>query len=271
MLTRALILTLMLGTLGCAPRATTPFHIYGSPLLRTSDYDATRQSSRAMAARASDTPIRDVYELPAKRTRVAARSSPRRTSRARTPRQPSPRPNTETPALSSRGKLAKKAATNPETAAGARADTAAQYVWDTLGINGVELPRHARLHVPKLYRACKKRGKIHFTSSALKPGAVVFFHNTYDANGDRRNNDWYTHVALVTKQDGHDITLIAYQDRGVQTFRMNLKAPGEGAQLRPRRDDDVPYTQYRAAELFAGVCHPKGMRPLKSPDMAWAP
>jgi hypothetical protein len=108
--------------------------------------------------------------------------------------------------------------------------------------------------VSEAYRACKKAGRVHFKKT-LKPGDIAFFHNTHDANGDGRNNDWYTAQATVESVSGAAATLVGQDGK---RFTMTLSRPHDPAPhntaLRQRSSADLPYTLLLAAELWAGTC-----------------
>lgn len=57
---------------------------------------------------------------------------------------------------------------------------------------------------------------------APRPGHLVFFDRTYDANGDGRVNDRLTHVAVVVKVDGDVVEMVHHDRRGVRRVRMSL-------------------------------------------------
>jgi len=151
----------------------------------------------------------------------------------------------------------------PATDRGAVHRDAARYVSAIYELNGVELPEEARTGIPQMYRHCRDAGA---TSQSGKPAAgdLAFFHNIRDADGDGRNNDWYTYVALVEQIDGSGtVTLLGYRDGKVRKFRMNTSSPdratGSGGgvvntKLRREQPNDPPYTQYLAGQLFAGYC-----------------
>ncbi len=111
-----------------------------------------------------------------------------------------------------------------------------------------------------IYRHAQNEGRIyHATRPAI--GDLVFFHNTWDRNGDGRNNDWYTHVAIVESvADNGTVGVLGYVDDRVARTWLNLEAAdsesldGSTANTRMRRrtDADAEYTQYLAGELFAG-------------------
>ena len=112
-----------------------------------------------------------------------------------------------------------------------------------------------------VYRFTQNEGTIyHSTRPAV--GDVVFFHNTFDRNGDSRANDWYTHLGVVESvDDDGNISILSYLDDRVSRTHLNLERPSDARDddgvvintaMRQRRSDDPPYTQYLASELFAG-------------------
>lgn len=105
----------------------------------------------------------------------------------------------------------------------------------------------ARSRSESLYRASRP-------VEAPRPGDLVFFHNTYDRNHDRRANDRFTHVALVESVEGSAIVLVHRAVHGVERLRMDLAHPSDpdaNDRLRFRRRADAPGTRYLAGELFA--------------------
>ncbi len=112
-----------------------------------------------------------------------------------------------------------------------------------------------------IYQHVKQFGRLH-DGSMVRPADLVFFHNTWDANGDGRVNDPLTHVGLVETVDGDGtIVFISRVAGAVERYRMNLASPhvhrhGNGEVLndylrrKDRRDD--PATRYLTAELLAG-------------------
>jgi hypothetical protein len=108
----------------------------------------------------------------------------------------------------------------------------------------------------------KRRGGIHFRKIPL-PGDLIFFHQTYDSNGNRKADDYYTHLAIVEKVD-RDGT-ITYMDRavnGIARRRMNLFYPDRvrhpttgkvvNSHVRPRRRWDEKDSKHLSSQLFAG-------------------
>ncbi len=271
-------LTILTLTTGCATRAGAPFHIYGSPVLE-GDHDAHAQetSHRHMIAATRDAePTRSTGARP--RRAVASASSSRARRAEPTPRHevivvpPRPAKKETKPSLPTLSSV--RLEREPMSAAGESPASAAHYVWSELEAHGVSLGAKAKTSVPALYRACAKKAKVHFEGKKLRPGQIAFFHNTFDANGDGRNNDWYTHAAVVVEVGGKGrATLAAFQDGGVVEVQMNLSAPGgEGNdQLRPRRDEDAPFTRYMTGELFAGACAVMKGSDGFDANMSWRP
>ncbi|MCP9471261.1 MAG: CHAP domain-containing protein [Nitrospira sp.] len=114
--------------------------------------------------------------------------------------------------------------------------------------------------VGRIYTHVMQHGSIHY-GPAVRPGDVVFFHNTWDFNGDSLPNDPLTHVGVVeqVERDG-TVTFVSWVSSGVERYRMNLQRPdthkaGNGRilndYLRRRKADDHPTTRYLAGQLFA--------------------
>jgi hypothetical protein len=137
--------------------------------------------------------------------------------------------------------------------------SAAEFVAAVYSMNGVELPAESPAAV---YKSCKAKGNVYFGTKP-KVGDIVFFHNTFDANADGRNNDWYTHVGMV-QLVGDDATaeVVAWHDGAVRVHTINLERPEVAedsgnvinSRLREPGNDDAPFTQYYAGQLFAGFC-----------------
>ncbi len=118
------------------------------------------------------------------------------------------------------------------------------------GENGVRLIRRSLL----------KHGRLH-SGPRVQPGDVVFLHNTWDANRDRRVNDLWTHVGIVERVEANDtVVFISRVSRGIERYRMNLTFPDthradDGTLLndfmRRKRRSDPPRTHYLTGQLFA--------------------
>ena len=139
-------------------------------------------------------------------------------------------------------------------------EDAAGYVAAVYTANEVALSETERHSIPDLYRKAQAAGTV-YHSSRPAVGDMVFFHNTFDRNGDHRANDWYTHIGLVESvdQDG-TITVLSYVGRRVSRIYLNLDAPAVAerdgktlnTQLRAQSERDPAYTEYLAGKLFAG-------------------
>ncbi len=144
-----------------------------------------------------------------------------------------------------------------------RASTAAAYAHAVLSVNDVELPDEARESIPELYRQCRAAGGL-YHSNQPNVGDLVFFHNTYDANQDGRNNDWYTLVGIIEGGNSRGgVDFLAFHEGRVQRLQINLDAVGDRAsnsRLRQESAEDPPFTQYLSGQLFAGYCDILGDR-----------
>lgn len=88
-----------------------------------------------------------------------------------------------------------------------------------------------------------------------RPGDLAFFHGTFDRDGDGRQSDRFTHVALVEALEGPRVMLIHRSSRGIERLPMNLARrhePAENGYLRKRRAGDRPGLRVLSGELFAG-------------------
>jgi hypothetical protein len=142
------------------------------------------------------------------------------------------------------------------------------YVTESMRVNRVSLPSDATKSFAGLYKHCRDEGQV-FQTGDPSPGDIVFFHNTADADGDGRNNDWYTHGGVVVKVNGDSVQVLGYRGGEVREYRLDTSDPGThrsqsgdlvNSQLRPVRQSDPRYTRYLAGELFAGYCSLLGDR-----------
>jgi hypothetical protein len=269
---------------GCSGSKGAPFHMYDSPLLegrvesrypRSRTYDPLRvgdhnQPTQRYAENedrgGASTPSTQPTDRPEKRAEAPEEKPPTLS----TTRKSAPKTQKGAPATN---EASSRSADAQDDAPSVRGDgtsgLAAEYVFSVYGLNGVDFSSNARRSIPTLFRECKERGNI-YHSSRPAIGDVVFFHNTDDLNGDGRNNDWYTHAAIVEAHgDDGRTTLLGYRGGEVQRFVMDLESPdasktrhGEvaNAQLRAKRAEDPPFTQYLAGQLFAGTCSVLGER-----------
>ncbi len=114
--------------------------------------------------------------------------------------------------------------------------------------------------VVALYRALASNGILFGREGVPLPGDLVFWHDTYDRNGDGIADDPLTHVGIVERAfaDG-TVNFFHRGARGVLRGVMSLRHPGEergapgerlNSRLRPVRRNDPPGTRYLAGELF---------------------
>ncbi len=138
-----------------------------------------------------------------------------------------------------------------------RADDSLAYVKAVYAANRVRINGDS---IPAAWREVQSEGTIYHATRPVV-GDLVFFHNTYDANGDGRPNDWFTHVAVVESVSANaTVTFLSYRGEGVTRGHLNLENPGAteiggataNTTLRAERAGDPDYAQYLAGELFAG-------------------
>lgn len=215
-------------------------------------YHSTSQTPREETPRATTASKRKQR----KRANVPSTASSRR---APPKAKPSPQASNKPIALSS----TRRAAPAEQAYVKASSSAALDFVVEKLSTSGKTPPTGARSSITSFFKWCKKTGKVSF-GKKLTPGQVIFFHNTSDANKDGRNNDWYTHVAVVKSVESTGTAYLSSKHgKKLQTFMMTLKYPDMAStesgnplnsQLRPRKNSDAPYTQYLAGELYAGTC-----------------
>jgi hypothetical protein len=110
---------------------------------------------------------------------------------------------------------------------------------------------------PRLAPARSRSESLHRASAPVerpRPGDLAFFHGTYDRDRDGRQDDRFTHVALVEEVHGTAVTLLHRGGRGVERVRMDLARPADPAAndpLRVRRRGDGAGVRTLAGELFA--------------------
>ncbi len=244
---------------GCSTGQTpSPFFMYSSPLL---DGEMRAQRTQETTLYATSSP-----DSGKKKQVYARQSKPANVSysmRTKT-RPPSSSPATTapvaSPALATSSLSSISTANNRSNAS--TPEHAANYVWTAYATNQIGLPQEARANIPALYRACRQDGEVSHSNPRI--GDMAFFHNTFDANDDTRNNDWYTHVAIVENIDpSGQITLLGYQSKQLQRFRMNLEQVDAAtsrdgtvlnSEIRVRSNKEAPFTQYLSGQLFAGYC-----------------
>ncbi len=241
---------LFLGLMGCSHQTNPPFYVYHSPLLHEIETDTspprsydpfdqeTIEAEVYVASESEDSDGAYVATVDEKKTEFS---------------------KTELVVGSSADhKDPPKSATSPATDSQKRG-LASEYVWAIYQLNGVVMDAAAKRHIPKIYRRCKEKGRVYHASRPAV-GDLAFFHNTLDANGDGRNNDWYTHVAIVDDVlDAGTVELLSYGRDKVSRAYVNLETPDDASEetntrMRSPANNDPPFTQYYAGQLFAGFC-----------------
>lgn len=75
-----------------------------------------------------------------------------------------------------------------------------------------------------LFRSLGGRDRI--VGKRIKPGDLLFFHNTHDRNGNRVRDDRFTHVGLATGVDADGtVTMVHFASGKVKRDVLNLKHP----------------------------------------------
>lgn len=94
----------------------------------------------------------------------------------------------------------------------------------------------------------------------LSPGAIIFWDDTYDRNGDGRWNDPLTHAGIVidVAADG-TVTFVHHHYRlGIVTARMNVALPDDTTRndpMRMRGQREPHRDRWLASHLFRGPGH----------------
>ena len=95
----------------------------------------------------------------------------------------------------------------------------------TRGKSGTEL----------MFRTLKSRGRI-VPAGQAKPGDIVFFHNTWDKNGNGLRDDRFTHVALVVEVDSDGrLQVLHYASGKVKRGYIHPQRRGEARDKNSRR------------------------------------
>lgn len=257
---------------GCATERQAPFHVYQSPLLAAENQNPRPVDRTFDPSAPGDWPTES--ETVVARSEDSVKRAKRRAQREeRRSKSEANAPSLPTLSVSGVGGRDSKPVSGSAEAGDYAPPLAAAYVHKTFAVNGVTLPAAAQTSIPKLWESCRSAGNTH--QGTPLPGDAAFFHNVVDANGDGRNNDWYTHVAVVEEvsSDG-TATMLAWRGGAVVKLSVNPTQPDDTAinsQLREPTADDPPFTQYHAGQLFAGWCTVlDGKRDIIVMD-SWAP
>lgn len=121
-----------------------------------------------------------------------------------------------------------------------------------------QVMREAEVDLGRLPSARSMSESLHLASREVRraaPGDLVFFHDTYDRNGDGKLGDLWTHVALVEAVEGDQVWILHRGGRGIVRLEMDLAQPRDertNDPVRARSERDPRGTRYLTGELFAG-------------------
>lgn len=266
----------MVGTAGCAELDPAPdplpFELYDSPVIASDNSEATPPKRLPAADQSSDDSASEP-ETSNDRPQSTADGSEQTTEHDSPPTLSTTAEAEETSSATNEttppGTEPDSDRPPPNTSSGSSVHAdASRYISAIYELNNVQIPADAHTDIPTLYRHCREKEAV-FQSSEPKPGDMVFFHNLEDANGDGRNNDWYTFVGLVERvRNSGTVSILGYRDGEVRSYKMNLEQPDShrsggqtvNSKLRQKSSDDPPFTRYLAGQLFAGYCSLLGDR-----------
>ena len=268
---RWLLLGMLFATSGCAAGNHAPFQVYQSPLLQAEYHPSERRNREFDPMTIGDHPQ---VELPVQLAQTPVQHKPEVVEPTQVAAVKSV-PKKALPTLS-----ATRVGGNPrETGRHTHDDNfqpknALAYVAATFAANGKTI---AATSITQLYKDCKSAKQVKHIDAKI--GDIVFFHNAFDANGDGRNNDWYTHVGIVTAIENGTATVSGWQSGEVRTFALNTAHPRDierggreiNSQLRTPSSSDAPFTDYYAGQLFAGFCDIMGEQPNLVVIDGWKP
>jgi len=266
--TRAIFLGGILITAGCAGGQNAPFHMYDSPMLQSEIHPAQLKNRTFDPLRTGDFGAGEVHVA------QAPVVTPKASAHKATVSSPTPKTKPKPIALSTRtgGKPDSRETGHFPAVSGHNPIHSASFVTQVIAANGVAAPENAKTNVAELYKFCKSEGKVSHDTASI--GDLVFFHNVVDANRDGRNNDWYTHVAIVESKKGDVYTVQGFAHGAVQRHQLRLgkdEPTAASSRLREPAPNDPPFTQYYTSELFAGFCGMLGDRPELVMIDSWTP
>lgn len=82
--------------------------------------------------------------------------------------------------------------------------------------------------VSRIYQYLSEKGLVYDTNK-LFPGDIIFWDNSFDANGDGKRNDPLTHMGIVTdiNKDGTVYYIHEHYKKGIIEESMNLLLPDD--------------------------------------------
>ncbi len=139
------------------------------------------------------------------------------------------------------------------------------FVMATWDLGGIQLLKNMNYEksqsgVIAIHDHLKSKGKLFIDPKRVLPGDLVFFHNTYDRNKNKKNDDLLTHIGLViSKSNDGTMIFLNRTSRGITEDRLNLTYPHihknvnntVNTFLRKKKFRDPNGTKYLTSELFA--------------------
>jgi len=112
-----------------------------------------------------------------------------------------------------------------------------------------------------MYRTLKEAGRLR-ADRKLRPGDLVFFHNTWDRNRNGLRDDLFSHVGLVDRvaSDG-TVSFFHFVSGRVTRGTMNLRHPGEARDPETGKTWNSPIRR-GGGRVFAGQLFFRGGHPL---------
>jgi hypothetical protein len=85
----------------------------------------------------------------------------------------------------------------------------------------------ARSGVAAAFEAVRAYGEAFGGEARPHPGDLVFFHATWDRNGNARLDDAFTHMGIVERVEGETVVFLHRGGKGVTRAVMTASRPGE--------------------------------------------
>ena len=100
-----------------------------------------------------------------------------------------------------------------------------QGAFSTVGEQLIDAVARGESATEQVFRTARSRGRVR-GGRGLRAGDLLFFHNTYDRNGNGLRDDRFTHLALVETSTGpRAVTLLHFASGRVRRDVMDLTRP----------------------------------------------
>lgn len=135
--------------------------------------------------------------------------------------------------------------------------------FDAAGVDLVSSAAGGVSMTERIYRSQKADGRIRRASS-VRPGDLLFFHNTWDRNGNRLRDDRFTHIAVVgdVESDG-TVTFFHFASGRVRRDVMNLRHRQTARDPESGREWNSPLRRGRG-RVLSGQLFYRLARPLRA-------